>query len=156
MSGRRTLFLDQRCTSVVYCSTCLYRPRANIMRLHSFVFGLVVVAVSAAFLWVISPYAGAVLWGVIFAIMFIGMKERLSARFGGRDGLASLLTLLVIIALVIVPSILLASLVLNEAVHAYQNVSASGFNPNGFEEHTSELQSLMRISYAVFCLKKKK
>src|SRR3546814_9451550 len=32
--------------------------------------------------------------------------------------------------------------------------------PSGFvqrsEEHTSELQSLMRISYAVFCLKKKK
>src|SRR3546814_4980064 len=25
----------------------------------------------------------------------------------------------------------------------------------GSEEHTSELQSLMRISYAVFCLKKK-
>src|SRR3546814_6969741 len=40
------------------------------------------------------------------------------------------------------------------------------FSPTGFyssavrtprsEEHTSELQSLMRISYAVFCLKKKK
>src|SRR3546814_6115156 len=30
-------------------------------------------------------------------------------------------------------------------------------NPAGTsEEHTSELQSLMRISYAVFCLKKKK
>src|SRR3546814_2302552 len=27
--------------------------------------------------------------------------------------------------------------------------------PNRSEEHTSELQSLMRISYAVFCLKKK-
>src|SRR3546814_5691903 len=27
---------------------------------------------------------------------------------------------------------------------------------NKSEEHTSELQSLMRISYAVFCLKKKK
>src|SRR3546814_8848627 len=39
--------------------------------------------------------------------------------------------------------------------------SASWQNPNtghsGYrsEEHTSELQSLMRISYAVFCLKKK-
>src|SRR3546814_9992246 len=40
---------------------------------------------------------------------------------------------------------------------------ASGEFPRGFfsyfgrsEEHTSELQSLMRISYAVFCLKKKK
>src|SRR3546814_6518677 len=29
-------------------------------------------------------------------------------------------------------------------------------NPHRSEEHTSELQSLMRISYAVFCLKKKK
>src|SRR3546814_3423643 len=27
--------------------------------------------------------------------------------------------------------------------------------PSRSEEHTSELQSLMRISYAVFCLKKK-
>src|SRR3546814_15264231 len=33
----------------------------------------------------------------------------------------------------------------------------SGAAPHGrSEEHTSELQSLMRISYAVFCLKKKK
>src|SRR3546814_2249606 len=28
--------------------------------------------------------------------------------------------------------------------------------PRRSEEHTSELQSLMRISYAVFCMKKKK
>src|SRR3546814_5435522 len=30
-----------------------------------------------------------------------------------------------------------------------------GSGEQGSEEHTSELQSLMRISYAVFCLKKK-
>src|SRR3546814_3873385 len=41
-------------------------------------------------------------------------------------------------------------------------VAVAGFmlralrNPLRSEEHTSELQSLMRISYAVFCLKKKK
>src|SRR3546814_1893504 len=32
----------------------------------------------------------------------------------------------------------------------------SRFAPSRSEEHTSELPSLMRISYAVFCLKKKK
>src|SRR3546814_7131157 len=32
--------------------------------------------------------------------------------------------------------------------------SISGQRPPRSEEHTSELQSLMRISYAVFCLKK--
>src|SRR3546814_9762694 len=31
-----------------------------------------------------------------------------------------------------------------------------GIHQTRSEEHTSELQSLMRISYAVFCLKKKK
>src|SRR3546814_2453484 len=34
--------------------------------------------------------------------------------------------------------------------------SAAGMVSTRSEEHTSELQSLMRISYAVFCLKKKK
>src|SRR3546814_947342 len=33
--------------------------------------------------------------------------------------------------------------------------SSSGGNRKRSEEHTSELQSLLRISYAVFCLKKK-
>src|SRR3546814_9720269 len=35
-------------------------------------------------------------------------------------------------------------------------ISSSEIGPLRSEEHTSELQSLMRISYAVFCLKKKK
>src|SRR3546814_7921089 len=34
-------------------------------------------------------------------------------------------------------------------------LEAEGFIIDRSEEHTSELQSLMRISYAVFCLKKK-
>src|SRR3546814_6849537 len=37
-------------------------------------------------------------------------------------------------------------------VHAFD---AREVRTNRSEEHTSELQSLMRISYAVFCLKKK-
>src|SRR3546814_3025686 len=39
-----------------------------------------------------------------------------------------------------------------EPVGAVDQVAIGGRS----EEHTSELQSLMRISYAVFCLKKKK
>src|SRR3546814_3755286 len=41
---------------------------------------------------------------------------------------------------------------------AFKGGLGLGFVPDvgRSEEHTSELQSLMRISYAVFCLKKKK
>src|SRR3546814_6826585 len=64
--------------------------------------------------------------------------------------------------------------ILSEARHIARGDIAAGFNPlstrlapayaaaqsrfdwiGRSEEHTSELQSLMRISYAVFCLKKK-
>src|SRR3546814_3609941 len=41
--------------------------------------------------------------------------------------------------------------------HHVGHIGILGVDKNGerSEEHTSELQSLMRISYAVFCLKKK-
>src|SRR3546814_7327592 len=48
------------------------------------------------------------------------------------------------------------------AEHSVTGVPSTTSTPNArptawrSEEHTSELQSLMRISYAVFCLKKKK
>src|SRR3546814_5598011 len=43
----------------------------------------------------------------------------------------------------------------NEAEDLFEAVSPAKARFRS-EEHTSELQSLMRISYAVFCLKKKK
>src|SRR3546814_1086719 len=45
------------------------------------------------------------------------------------------------------------SLTSSTRLHCQRNANAHW--PRS-EEHTSELQSLMRISYAVFCLKKKK
>src|SRR3546814_8511872 len=41
-----------------------------------------------------------------------------------------------------------------EALTAIMEIATHGRDKS--EEHTSELQSLMRISYAVFCLKQKK
>src|SRR3546814_10518252 len=41
-----------------------------------------------------------------------------------------------------------------QAAHAAPHVRVPRRDPYRSEEHTSELQSLMRISYAVFCLKK--
>src|SRR3546814_3475811 len=41
-------------------------------------------------------------------------------------------------------------------IHRSKMIRREGIVGLRSEEHTSELQSLMRISYAVFCLKKKK
>src|SRR3546814_3167780 len=49
----------------------------------------------------------------------------------------------------------LAPLPRHRAVSLARLAGAGGAGVRRSEEHTSELQSLMRISYAVFCLKKK-
>src|SRR3546814_1355716 len=53
-----------------------------------------------------------------------------------------------------------AAIIFSDYFYAYRDTepvqpSGSSGNTTRSEEHTSELQSLMRISYAVFCLKKK-
>src|SRR3546814_1267327 len=61
------------------------------------------------------------------------------------------------VALCLVPaSRLLAVLILLVSIGAGTPELASVGHFARSEEHTSELQSLMRISYAVFCLKKKR
>src|SRR3546814_3297594 len=54
------------------------------------------------------------------------------------------------------PAALIVGLPLNDdGSEQKASVAARRFAAQRSEEHTSELQSLMRISYAVFCLKKK-
>src|SRR3546814_5959072 len=56
------------------------------------------------------------------------------------------------------PSSRAFSLAIDGFHYSFKNLQSRTATPNGnirSEEHTSELQSLMRISYAVFCLKKK-
>src|SRR3546814_2182154 len=45
---------------------------------------------------------------------------------------------------------------LGQPLHQIRHATVVRCEGRRSEEHTSELQSLMRISYAVFCLKKKK
>src|SRR3546814_1893181 len=66
-----------------------------------------------------------------------------------------------LLALSLIPTVLGAMVGLNTGINQVMG-SSPGTSAIVFligarsEEHTSELQSLMRISYAVFCLKKKK
>src|SRR3546814_4333952 len=53
------------------------------------------------------------------------------------------------------PIVLSTSRSRGPSARAKRAIAARGSVPGRSEEHTSELQSLMRISYAVFCLKKK-
>src|SRR3546814_6839718 len=76
---------------------------------------------------------------------------RSSAGERRGDGDDAMLTFKVLSALLVYPE--------REVIDSLEEMAAivdrEALLPARSEEHTSELQSLMRISYAVFCLKKK-
>lgn len=82
-------------------------------------FAVLVLLVTLAFGWLMTPYFGAILWGLVGAIVFGPVYKRLAVRLGGREGLAAALTLVIILALVIVPAILLGASLVQEAAGLY-------------------------------------
>jgi len=82
-----------------------------------------VVVVSFAFLWLVTPFAGAILWAVIGAVLFDPLHTRLLRAMPRRRNGAALLTLLVIIAVVVIPAILLGAALLSEATVFFARIS---------------------------------
>ena len=76
---------------------------------------LVLILVSAGFLLIILPFAGAILWAVIASISFHPMYRRLTELPGIRPSAAALLTLVAIFGIIVVPSLLLGVALVDEA-----------------------------------------
>src|SRR3546814_3959163 len=94
-----------------------------------------------------ADYAAEWKWdGIRVQIVHAGGETRLYSR-SGDDISASFPE---IVAAVDIPAVLDGELLVRGS---HQGGAEGGAARS--EEHTSELQSLMRISYAVFCLKKK-
>src|SRR3546814_7607804 len=82
--------------------------------------------------------------------------ERPTRALPDRIAPAALLDRVLVHALEVVPGqVVLAHMLQAEPEVAGEVVARARRPVQRSEEHTSELQSLMRISYAVFCLKKK-
>ena len=95
-------------------------------------FLLLLIASSLAFAWILRPFYGAVLWGIILAIMFRPLFVRLSRTLQQRRTLAALLTLLIILMLVILPLTLLGALLVNEGVSTYEQIKSGELNLGRF------------------------
>ena len=78
-------------------------------------FVLLLLVVSLGFLWVLSPFYGAVFWGAVFAIVFAPLHARLLRAMPTRRTLTAALALLFILLLVIFPLALLSALLVQEA-----------------------------------------
>ena len=91
-----------------------------------------IVVVSLAFAWVLLPFFGAILWALIAGILFEPLNRRVLARFPGHPNLAALLTLLVIVAMVILPAITIGIFLLQEATAIYARIEGGQIDVGGY------------------------
>ena len=78
-------------------------------------FLLLLFVVTLAFAWVLQPFYGAVLWAIVVALIFAPVQRRLLQSMQGRRGLAAAVTVLIIIAMVILPLAMIATSLVQEA-----------------------------------------
>jgi predicted PurR-regulated permease PerM len=85
--------------------------------------GFVIVA-SIGMAWITSPFYGAILWGLVGAILFAPVNDRLLMRMPTRRNTAASLTLLLVIAIVIIPAFTIGSLLIDEALVTYARLQS--------------------------------
>ncbi len=91
-------------------------------------FVAVVVLVTAAFVWLLLPFYGAVLWAVILAIVFNPLHRRLVRSLGGRRNLASALSVIACICIVVIPGTLILASLAREATGFYNRIGNQEFD----------------------------
>jgi predicted PurR-regulated permease PerM len=91
-------------------------------------FLLLLAAVTLAFAWVLYPFYGAVLWAVVVAVLFAPVYRRLLQSMQGRANLAAAVTVLIIIAMVILPLAMIATSLVQEAASLVAKIQSGEYD----------------------------
>ena len=100
----------------------------NSPELQNKVFLALLVLVTIAFGLIIWPFNGAIWWAIFIAIVFMPLHTRLLRRFPGRPSLAALATLGITLVVAILPLVLLAISVTQEATAIYARTKSGELN----------------------------
>lgn len=87
------------------------------------------IAISIAFAVILLPFAAAILWAVVAAILFEPLYRRMLTKMPRWRNGAALLTILLILAMVILPAAILAVALINEAASVYQRIHSGAIDP---------------------------
>ncbi len=89
-------------------------------------------AISLAFVWILWPFYGAVLWGLILAILFAPLNGWWLRRLPGRRNRAALLTVLVILVAVMLPLALISAALVQEAMAMVAKLQSGEFSLSAY------------------------
>lgn len=86
-------------------------------------------AVTAAFIWILLPFYGTILWGAIIALLFAPVNRWLLPRMGQRRNLSALTTMLAALVIVVLPTVLVVASLAREATQLYARIESGEIKP---------------------------
>jgi len=89
-------------------------------------------AVSLALVWILLPFYGTLMWSGIIALLFAPLNRRLLQRLRHRRTLASVLTILVAVVIVVVPFAVLSVMLAHEAAVLLARLQSGELNPAAY------------------------
>ncbi|MBS9719085.1 AI-2E family transporter [Tianweitania sp. BSSL-BM11] len=92
-------------------------------------FVIVIVLVTIAFVWLLIPFYGALLWAVILALLFNPLERWLTWKLSGRRGFAAALSVLACICIVLIPGVIVLSSLTSQATGLYERIRSSQTDP---------------------------
>ncbi|WP_291615022.1 AI-2E family transporter [Bradyrhizobium sp.] len=99
---------------------------------------LLLLAVTLAFAWVLQPFYGAVLWATVVALIFAPVHRRLLIPMRGRRGLAAAVTVLIIIAMVLLPLAVIATSLVREASGLVLRIQSGEYDFGSYLQRISD------------------
>ncbi len=105
-------------------------PYVTIERRHVENGGLILflMLITAGLILIVSGFAGALLWAALAALLFQPLFQRLLRRWPTRRNIAATVTLLIITVAVVIPALVLASLVVEQAAGVYTQMRSGQIN----------------------------
>lgn len=100
----------------------------NSPQLQRGVFLALLAIVTAAFIWILLPFFGAVMWGVAFAIIFTPIYKRLLKKMRGKPTLAAITTLAITLFIVILPLSMIGASLVQEIMLVSQSIRSGQIN----------------------------
>ena len=89
---------------------------------------LFVTAISVGLVLVVSSFLGALLWSALAAILFQPLYQRLLGYWPGRRNRAALVALLIITVAIVLPSLIVSSMVVDQAAGVYTQIRSGQIN----------------------------
>ena len=113
---------------------------------RAFFFALLI-AVTLAFLWLIRGLLQPIFWAIALGIVVYPIQGWILRRVRGRESLAAMLSVLLVVVVVILPLVGVGAAVTREAAGLYQRVDAGQLGIQGLyreaQEHLPQIMALL-------------